>query len=257
MKVMTFNIHADNILHVSNRWEDRKELVYEVIKRYNCDVVGLQEVTEKMYKDISENIKDYTIIGEGRTKYFFSEKNSLLIKKEYKVLEYETFWLSKTPKKVGSTVWYSLFPRICTVAVCETPLGEKIRIYNTHLDCLLPVAREYGLKKIIEVIKTYHEKEALPCILMGDFNATPNSKLIKKFTKGKYINKKFIAVQDFDKRIYKKATMGTFKGREKGMHIDYIFVSEEFNIQCVEVVKYNKDRKYPSDHYPIVAEIKI
>ena len=71
MKVMTFNIHADNILDVSNRWEDRKELVYEVIKRYNCDVVGLQEVTEKMYKDISENIKDYTIIGEGRTKYFF------------------------------------------------------------------------------------------------------------------------------------------------------------------------------------------
>ena len=49
--------------------------------------------------------------------------------------------------------------------------------------------------------------------------------------------------------------MGTFKGREKGMHIDYIFVSEEFNIKHVEIIRNNINGKYPSDHYPIMATI--
>lgn len=257
MKIMTFNIRADNVLDINNRWEKRKELVYKTIRKYDCDIVGLQEVTEKMYQDISKELSEYMIIGEGRTKKYFSEKNSLLIKKDYKILKHETFWLSKTPQRVGSTVWYSLFPRICTSAVCKAPNGQIIKIYNTHLDCLLPKAREYGLKKIADDIKKYYEEESLPCVLMGDFNATPNSRVIKKFSGGEYTNKKFIAVQEFDRTIYKKATMGTFKGREKGMHIDYIFVSEEFNIKHVEIIRNNINGKYPSDHYPIMATIQV
>lgn len=257
MKIMTFNIRADNVLDVNNRWGKRAGLVYETMKHYDCDIIGLQEVTEKMHRDICNNMKDYTIVGVGRTKKLFSEKNSLLIKKQYTVLEHETFWLSKTPSKSGSTVWYSLFPRICTTAVCELASGKRIRIYNTHLDCLFPKAREFGLKKIVEAMEKYYEKDHLPCILMGDFNATPNSKVMKKFKSGQYSSKKLFAVQDVDKSLYDKSTMGMFKGKEHGGHIDYIFVSEEFEIKHAEVMKYNKAGKYPSDHYPIVAEVKI
>lgn len=257
MKVMTFNIRADNVLDINNRWEKRAHLVYETIKYYDCDIIGLQEVTEKMHRDICNNMKDYTILGLGRTKKFFSEKNSLLIKKKYSVLEHKTFWLSKTPSKSGSTVWFSLFPRICTTAVCQSESGQKIRIYNTHLDCLSAKAREFGLKKIIEVMEKNYEKEQLPCILMGDFNVTPNSKLMKNFKDGTYTSKKLFAVQDVNEALYSKTTMSMFKGREKGVHIDYIFVSEEFEIENAEVIKYNKAGKYPSDHYPIVAKLKI
>ncbi len=257
MKVMTFNIRADNILDINNRWEKRAELVYETIRKYDCDIIGLQEVTEKMHVDICNNIKDYTIIGAGRTKRFFSEKNSILIKKEYSMLDEKTFWLSKTPDKSGSTVMFSLFPRICTTAVCQLDEKRKVRIYNTHLDCLSAKAREFGLKKIIEVIEKNYEQDHLPCILMGDFNATPDSRMIKKFKNGQYTSKKLFAVQDINDALYKKTTMGMFKGKEKGIHIDYIFVSEEFEIESAEVVKHHKLGKYPSDHYPIVAELKI
>lgn len=257
MKVMSFNVRADNILDIHNRWKNRSELVYEMIKHYNCDLLGLQEVTEHMYRDLMNSIDAYHIIGKGRSKRYFNERNNLLIKKQYNLSNEETFWLSKTPTKVGSSVWYSMFPRICTTAVVEMAPDLKIRVYNTHLDCILPQARVYGLKKIVEFIEKHHEQEKLPCILMGDFNAGPQSKLIQEFSKGIYSSKQFIAVQEVRKEIYNEATMGHFKGKSRGLHIDYIFVSEEFKIENVEIIKYQKNKKYPSDHYPLLAEISL
>lgn len=257
MKIMTFNLRADNPLDINNRWKQREQLVYDVIHRYDCDVIGFQEVTKQMDQGLEKEIKGYFKMGEGRTKHLFMEKNPLFIKEGWKVIQDKTFWLSKTPDKKSSTIWYSLFPRICTWVICEGQDGKRIRIYNTHLDCLLPNAREYGLKVILNHIQSQQKKEALPCILMGDFNAKPNSKLIQRFKNGQYSSKRFVAVQELEPDIYKKTTMGGFKGREEGRHIDYIFVTKEFNIKNVEIVKYNKKGKYPSDHYPIVAELKI
>lgn len=257
MKVMTFNVRADNILDIRNRWYKRADIVYELISTYECDIIGLQEITKKMYRDLSAHIDSYDIIGEGRSKHLFHEKNNILIDKKYKILDQETFWLSSTPSKSGSSIWYSLFPRICTTAVIEMDNQQKVRVYNTHLDCLLPYAREYGLKTIISVIEKYHEKEKLPCILMGDFNANPNSRVIKQFSGGIYTSKRFVAVQDTRKELYNETTMSMFKDRKQGMHIDYIFVSEEFKIKNVEIARFNKGGKYPSDHYPIVADLKL
>ena len=257
MRVMTFNLRADNVLDIRNRWKRRASLVYDVISQYDCDIIGLQEVTKQMESELEEYTKAYYKTGEGRTKRLFMEKNPLLIKKKFSVIEDNTFWLSKTPWKKNSTIWYSLFPRICTGAICETEDGKRVRIYNTHLDCLLPHAREFGLQVILDHICDEQAKEYLPCILMGDFNAKPNSKLIQRLRNGKYVGKRFIAVQEINPELYKKTTMGSFKGRDEGRHIDYIFVTEEFKVERMEIVKYSKDGKYPSDHYPLVAELKL
>ena len=53
------------------------------------------------------------------------------------------------------------------------------------------------------------------------------------------------------------STLSKFKGKKKGLHIDYIFVTEEFNVRKSEIIYYNKSGKYPSDHYPISAELEI
>lgn len=257
MKIMTFNVRSDNILDVNNRWEDRSDIVYNLINEHPCDIIGLQEVSHAMYDDIHENIEDYYMVGMGRTKKLFAEKNNLLISKKHTILEHETFWLSDTPKKEGSSIWYSLFPRICTTALVELENKFRLRIYNTHLDCLLPHAREYGLKKIAEFMKKHQEKEKLPCILMGDFNATPNSKVIQEFSSGTYSEKKFVAVQEASKELYQKSTMSMFRGQQRGMHIDYIFVCEAFEINDVQLIRYNEEGKYPSDHYPLLTDLEV
>lgn len=257
MKIMTFNLRCDFILDFNNRWDKRKDIVFDILNNYGCDIIGTQEATNKMFQDISENISKFNIIGKPRSKRFFVERNDVLISKEYTILENKTFWLSEKPDKVGSSKWYSLFPRICTTAIIATQNGKRFRVCNSHLDCFLPQAREYGLKKLIEIIGEEQEKDELPLILMGDFNAKPDSKLIQDFKNGKYYNKRLVAVQDVNKELYKSGTMGKFKGKENGVHIDYIFVSEEFKIVDTQIIKYNIDGRYPSDHYPLMAEINI
>ena len=58
-------------------------------------------------------------------------------------------------------------------------------------------------------------------------------------------------------RKYSTEELIEFKGNKKGLHIDYIFVTEEFNVRKSEIIYYNKKGKYPSDHYPVSAELEI
>lgn len=254
MKVMTFNLRTDFVLDFNNRWSKRADIVYKIIEMYDCDIIGVQELNNKMHKDFLSNIKDYNIIGKPRSNKIFIERNDLLIHKKHKIINYKTFWLSENPNEMGSSIWYSLFPRICTTALVKLDTGELIRVFNTHLDCLLPKAREYGLKKIMKYME---EGEQIPSILMGDFNANPNSKIIKDINVGKYNSNKFIAVQESKREIYELSTMSNFNGNKKGLHIDYIFVSEDFHIVDTEIVDFNINGRYPSDHYPLVSEMYL
>ncbi|MBE6063696.1 MAG: endonuclease/exonuclease/phosphatase family protein [Clostridium butyricum] len=256
MRIMTFNLRCDFILDFNNRWKVRKDIAINLINNHECDIIGVQETTKKMHDYLAENLLNYNIVGEPRSKDISDERNDILINKKFRIEKCKTFWLSDTPEKVGSSKWYSLYPRICTTAVINIG-NDKIRVCNSHLDCFLPKAREFGLKKLIEIIRIEQQKEELPVIIMGDFNATPNSRLIQNFKNGVYTNKKMIAVQDFDSSIYNERTRGDFRGRKRGFHIDYIFVSEDFEVFDVQIVKYNENGRYPSDHYPVIAEIGL
>ena len=255
MKVMTFNLRSDSVFDGKNRWSRRKEVVYEILNNYDRDIIGLQEVTLKMRQDLESRLTYYHMIGQPRTKKFFVEHNNLLVSKRHKILEEETFWLSNQPNKMGSSIWYSIFPRICTTAKIQLENGEVVRVYNTHLDCYLSPARQYGLKKILSYIEAQQKIEKLPIILMGDFNANPNHRMIKDFLQGQFNQQRFVAVQEYDRSMYNKATMSRFKDREKGMHLDYIFVSLEYEVKHTKIIKDHINGQFPSDHYPLFADV--
>ena len=255
MRVMTFNLRSDSIFDGKNRWNSRKEIVYDILDKYACDIIGLQEVTLKMHADLENKLHDYQIVGQARSKKFFVEHNNILVSKRHKILDQETFWLSNQPKKIGSSIWDSIFPRICTTAKIQLEEGMIVRVYNTHLDCYLSPARGYGLKKIMRYIEKQQEFEKLPVILMGDFNANPNHRLIKGFFEGELNTQQLIAVQEIDRSIYQQATMGGFKDRHHGMHLDYIFVSPEYEVLRTQIVKDNVNGRFPSDHYPLLADV--
>jgi endonuclease/exonuclease/phosphatase family metal-dependent hydrolase len=256
MKIMTFNLKCDSPLYFNNRWDNRKHMVYNVMKNYDCDIIGTQEVKDNMLKDLENNMDSHIIIGRQRCKKISSERNNILVSKKHIIHEEKTFWLSENTEKTGSKKWYSAFPRICTTAIVEIN-NTKIRICNTHLDHVFPKAREFQLIKLMEVIEKEEKEEILPMILMGDFNATPDSKLIMDFIQGKFSNKKMTAVQEVNKELYSQVTRDNFKRTGKGLHIDYIFVSEEIEVINAEIINYNINGKYPSDHYPLIAEVKI
>ena len=144
-------------------------------------------------------------------------------------------------------------------------LNTEILKQNSSINPKIYLGNNYKLEaqssttyKTIDVELSFDKngkKEKLPVIVMGDFNANPNSKVIKKFAAGEYNTDRFVAVQEVKKELYKKSTMSGFKGIEKGLHIDYIFVSEDLEIVDVDIIKDNENGKYPSDHYPLIADI--
>ena len=52
MRVMSFNLRSDFILDFKNRWDNRRELVYDIIKKYQCDIMEVQEVRGFFLKEI-------------------------------------------------------------------------------------------------------------------------------------------------------------------------------------------------------------
>ena len=63
---MSFNLRSDFILDFKNRWDKRKHIVYEIIDKYDCDIIGVQEVTNKMFNDIKahKDLKDFRVYKE-------------------------------------------------------------------------------------------------------------------------------------------------------------------------------------------------
>lgn len=91
MRVMTFNLRRDVPIDFNDRWNNRRSLIYNVINEYKCDIIGVQEIKDNMLNDIKENIEGYNIIGAPRGKKVSSERNSLLISRNYLIEDYKTF----------------------------------------------------------------------------------------------------------------------------------------------------------------------
>ena len=109
------------------------------------------------------------------------------------------------------------------------------------------------VSKSLHVLKGTFAIHATLSTLITALTSLKMSKLIRKYN---YNNKKFVAVQDYKKEIYNHTTMSRFKGRSKGIHIDYIFVTDNLSIKSTEILTYNENGKYPSDHYPLISEVE-
>lgn len=252
IKVATFNLRRDFIFDFNRRWNVRSNIAVDIIKQSCADIIGVQELLPLMKDDLKSKLTEYYFIGNGRCKKQMNEHSDIIINnKKFEIDSYETFWLSRKPDVPGSRLMTAMFPRICTAAIIKYN-GKRIRVYNTHLDNVSPWARLYSIDLILENIKHQNEIEQMPVILTGDFNARPDSKVIYKLMNN-----------DCIKLINVFTGEGTYHGMRykygKYYHrqYDYIFVSDDINVNAVYLDKTVHDNIYPSDHYPLIAELVI
>ena len=66
IKVMTYNIRLDTPQDSVNQWPKRTHKVYALVKKYDPDLIGLQEVLHHQLTDLLKNLPAYTYIGVGR-----------------------------------------------------------------------------------------------------------------------------------------------------------------------------------------------
>lgn len=251
IKVMTYNIKYDNVNDTVNNWNDRKEKLVELIKHYGPSFIGIQEALHRQVSYIDSSLTNYSYIGvgrdDGKQKGEYSEIH--YDSNRYKVLEHQTFWLSKTPDR-PSVGWDAALERVCTYGLFENrSSGEKLWVFNTHFDHKGDIAREKSAELIVAKIKEINT-DNLPVILTGDFNLTPEEKPVQT------IKRYMEDGQDITKSPF-YGPSGSFNGFDPEMilnhRIDYIFVKNLIVEQYIHIDDRLENLKYISDHLPVLA----
>src|SRR5688500_8012208 len=66
LQVMSFNIRYGTAKDGDNHWSERREMLFEVIRERDADVVGLQEALAFQIDEIVAAVPGYAVIGVGR-----------------------------------------------------------------------------------------------------------------------------------------------------------------------------------------------
>lgn len=256
IKAMTFNIRYDNTMDSINPWTVRKEWVVELLKKYDADVVGLQEALEHQMDFIADSLPQYDWVGvgrdDGKTK---GEYIPILYKKEhFELLEHNHFWLSKSPEEVGSKSWGALRRMVTWVKLKDKRNGEIFFVFNTHFDHYSRKARRKSADLLLEYLDNITKGDF--SIVMGDFNALPHTRPYRKLA----MNLKDTHHLSIDLR---RSSIFTFHGfgserMDKYRTIDYIFLTDDQKMRVLKhtVIIDDWNGKFPSDHFPVLATMQ-
>ncbi|MDD5721547.1 MAG: endonuclease/exonuclease/phosphatase family protein [Candidatus Pacebacteria bacterium] len=255
MKIISFNIGIRI---------DNAKTIAEYLKSQNADIVCLQEAVRPLDKNVFHTYRSEEFIREYFEKeyphYFFApEWVADCFLKEGKVdrnlggmAEQGKLILSKFPIIHGDNYFYYKvyeFERDRThfwegddhgrsLQVCEIDVnGKTIQLGNVHGSYSKnKMDNERSLAQSDFIVKKLKEKK-LPTILLGDFNALPETESISK------INKVY---KNLNQEFNISAT------RLKGQNIDYVFINDSFkaNSLIVDIVNI-------SDHYPLIADLEL
>ena len=263
--VMSFNIRNGRAEDGENRWEKRRDILFDVFRNYSPDVVGLQEAVSFQIDEICKALPEYGVVKgskEGKTN---GQYVAILFRKErFDVEEYATFWFSRTPDLAGSKHPDNNWARTCTWAkVIDKKSGYGFFVYNLHLGGL-------ALEENIQLLgrRLRDRKPLYPVIVLGDFNADEDNPAIL-YMKGNISLKPEdhdcadtnpVPLIDTFRNLHpdvKAGTYGGFMDKNDGRKIDYVFVLPGTEIIEAQILHDNRDGRYPSDHFPVTARIRL
>lgn len=252
---VTYNLRLNLESDASNWWEYRKERLTNQLNYLSPDIFGIQEGLHEQVTYLDKRFPDFNYVGvareDGETKGEYAAIFYDAAKLE--VRESGTFWLSETPD-TPSKGWDANYIRICTYALLfHDKTNQYFWVFNTHLDHEAEQARIEGVKLIQQKIQELNNN-GYPVILMGDFNAEPDSEPISHITWFMHDSRSISNTKP-------KGPIGTFNNFEIAhpldRRIDYIFVSDKIDIHSYQVHLETSYSHYPSDHLPVAIEFSI
>ena len=252
---MTFNIRYDNPDDGLFSWDNRKDMVFWVIKKYNPDILGIQEALKGQMDELDKELNDYKWSGVGRDDG--NDKGEfvpIFYKKERFILEDEgRFWLSETPDIPGSMGWDAACTRMVSwIKLKEISSGLEYFVFNTHFDHVSEKAR---LKSAVLLSDSIHQIAGNnPVIITGDLNCGPASDPII------YLSRLFTDTrgQAKEKNLGSATTFVGFPAdMTRNQIIDHIFISPHFGVDDYEIIQDNSNGFYPSDHLAVWASLSL
>ncbi|PRP77390.1 hypothetical protein PROFUN_14396 [Planoprotostelium fungivorum] len=232
LRLMTFNLRYAFEHDGKARWEFRKDVMVNVFKQENPDIIATQEGSMIQLRDIEKGLDhQYAWFGVGRDDGGEEgESCSILYKKSrLQLLHHDNFWLSET-QEVGKKGWGASYVRMCTWAhFKDITTEQEFLLFNSHLDNWSPVARYESAKLIKKAAKERHTDPSMPIFWTGDFNALKKEKVIQ-YIKNNINTDPFVDTRDVSISAHEGPNI-TFPGFDhaslgyEGV-IDYIFLHD-------------------------------
>jgi len=261
VRVMTFNIRYGTADDGDNSWPRRKGLVFDVLAYHGPDVIGLQEPLEFQIQDIRRALPQYAIVRAGRDDgRRAGEACPVLYRRDrFTLADSGTFWFSNMPWRPGSKHWGNQQPRICTwVRLTETAAGKSFYVYNLHLDHASQSSRQYSVHLLLKEMAA--RKPAAPAVVMGDFNMDIDNPAMTPLRQigADLLNDPMVDVWSYLHPDQPSVTtFQAFGAEPQGPCLDHILISESVEIIEAAVDARSFGGRYPSDHFPVIATVKI
>ena len=255
-----------NIWNRQGPWEERLALLRRGLGALAPDLVGVQEVLHlpgsppDLAEAIAEPLGLRSIFGPawliaGGPLAF---GNALLSR--WPIVAHENHALPVDDELEGRAVLHALV---------ETPRGP-MRVFVTHLSWQFHLAhlRARQVRFIDDLVRSLVGRDELPPILMGDFNAEPDSDEIRFLRglgalggRGTYWADCFALAGAGDGATYSRRNRYAADLREPSRRIDYVFVRGPDRRHRGEplaarvVLDQPEGEVWPSDHFGVYAEI--
>lgn len=269
LRVMSFNIRNSNAKEAAseNNWNDtkfpRRERAIRVIHENAPDLLGVQEARPSQVQDLKKALPEYAFYGigrdDGKNKGEFS--GIFYRRDRFSQTAAGSFWLSETPEKPGTSFYLAIkaCPRIASwVKLMDKKAGRELVLLNMHWDHISEPAREKSAALVHERLAKLGSD--LPAIITGDLNAHEDSPAVKKLVSangstGRKLADSFRELRP--KRSTDESSFNDWKGTVEGSRIDFILHTSEFTPVAAEIVRTSYDGHWPSDHYPVIATLKL
>ncbi len=243
-------------LHLNIEWSRFPEKVSNFIKENDIDIVNLQEVTGGKLNEKSidtfeyfkqslgyrgELVKNWSLYAD-KNDYF---GNTTLFRNPIELVKKEVVWLKE----------FMLIPNFKKRDIKEDPRsamsltlraeGKKFNVINTHLAWgPTPEDEPYKMDQARKLY-AYMLSVKYPFILSGDFNVTPDSKIVKMIEKfGDNLTTANNIPTTLNSKLHRFPNLS--------YAVDYIFIPKNTKYGNFKLI--DEDL---SDHYGLFAEIEL
>jgi endonuclease/exonuclease/phosphatase family metal-dependent hydrolase len=245
LRVASFNIRNGRAYDGWNSWLLRRRATAASIVALDADIVGLQEVYDCQRRYLGRQLPRYDAFGGGRDDGDRrGEACPVLIDRiRVRMLDHRIRWFGATPDLPGSRLPEAHHPRIATFCTIAVPgVVEPIRFVCAHLD----TSRRRRAANVSQLASWLDATG--PLVVVGDLNTRPDDPDLDPLWSAGLRS----ALPDDA-----PGTNHSFTGRTDGPRIDHILVSEHVEVVSGEVLHPRPGGRLPSDHWPVVAELRL
>ena len=272
----TFNVryvNASNGDTGDKLWANRRKAVTDIVKDYDFDIVGFQEVTGNNkdpqtgksqlqdMKDMLPNYATYDVEREGKNYSY----NSIFYKKnKYTVVEKGMWYINDHPSTPGLSWQYfgdanTIARTLAWIRFRDNESNKEFYFACTHMNYSAASSGVYGAELNVRMLRELVGQ--MPVVLVGDFNMHRSHEDAYRHYRGQFYD---AAITTTSTCIPKGNITHTGSnwypadnGNCKGSEFDYHFYDHITPLSRHIITEDYNRSVTPSDHFPVLVRYKL